>query len=398
MTRNIYITGFGCISPIGLNADENLKSLRSGQDGLGKSVYLQSRYASLKYFGEVKAETDSLRNTMQFQNIAGLTRTDLLAFKAFNEAIESARLAPMEISSRETVFISASTVGGMCLTDELYKDANFLSTGSEYVHSYNCAAHTLKIAKYFGLKGFTNTINTACSSSSNAIMMGMRLIRSGRVSRAIVGGAESMAKYTVNGFNSLQILSDSKCKPFDTERDGLNLGEAAAYLVLEDENICQGKPHYGRVIGAGNSNDSFHPSSLSENAVGVTKCMELALRDSHTLPEDVNYINAHGTGTQNNDSVELTGFANIFSNMPPFSSTKSYTGHTLGASGALEAIYCLFSLYYNELYPNLNTNHPIPGFCNSLVNHYTPEVELNCVMSNSYGFGGNCTSLLFSKS
>ena len=333
-----------------------------------------------------------------FQNIPGLTRTDLLAFKAFSEAIACARLSPMEISSRDTAFISASTVGGMCLTDELYNDSNLLSTGSEFVNSYNCAAHTLQIVRFFGLKGFTNTINTACSSSSNAIMMGMRMIRSGRVTRAIVGGAESMAKYTVNGFNSLQILSDSKCKPFDTERDGLNLAEAAAYLVLEADSICKHKPLYGRIIGAGNSNDSFHPSTLSENAVGVTKCMALALQDAHLLPEDISYINAHGTGTQNNDGVELTGFSNLFSKIPPFSSTKSYTGHTLGASGALEAIFSILSLYHNELYPNLNTVNPVPGYCDSLIRHYKPNVELDCVMSNSYGFGGNCTSLIFSKS
>ena len=212
---NIFITGFGCVSPIGLNVAANRNSLQSGKDGLDKSNYLQSRYASLKNYGEVKADTETLRKATQLHNIPGLTRTDILAFKAFNEAIEHAQITPQQISSRDTAFISASTVGGMCLTDELYKDANFLSTSSEFVHSYNCAAHTLQIARFYSMKGFTNTINTACSSSSNAIMMGMRLIRSGRIKRAIVGGAESMAKYTVNGFNSLQILSNSNCKPFD---------------------------------------------------------------------------------------------------------------------------------------------------------------------------------------
>jgi 3-oxoacyl-(acyl-carrier-protein) synthase len=395
---NIFITGFGCNSPIGLNVFENRQQLLSEQDGLDMSRYLQSRYATLKYFGEVKAETQTIRESLQLQNIPGLTRTDILAFKAFNEAIEHAQLTPDEISSRDTAFISASTVGGMCLTDELYKDANFLSTDSEFVHSYNCAAHTLQIAKYYHIKGFTNTINTACSSSANALMIGMRLIRSGRVKRAIVGGAESMAKYTVNGFNSLQILSNNKCVPFDEARDGLNLGEASAYLVLEAEDICKHKPRYGRIIGAGNANDAFHSSSLSDNAVGVTKCMELALKDAQILPDQVSYINAHGTATPNNDQVEVVGFGNLFSKIPPFSSTKSYTGHTLGASGALEAIYCLLSLNYSELYPNLRTNNPIPDYCSSLVKQYTPNVPLNYVMSNSYGFGGNCTSLLFAKS
>ena len=186
---NIFITGLGCISPIGLDVAENHKSLQQGKDGLEKSIYLQSRYASLKNYGEVKCDTLSLQNSMQLQNVSGLTRTDIFAFKAFKEATENARLTLEEISSRDTAFISASTVGGMCNTQELYRDANFQSTSAEFVHSYGCAAHTLQIARFYGMKGLTNTINTACSSSSNAIMMGMRLIRSGRVKRAIVGGS-----------------------------------------------------------------------------------------------------------------------------------------------------------------------------------------------------------------
>jgi 3-oxoacyl-(acyl-carrier-protein) synthase len=395
---NIFITGFGCISPIGLDIIENRKNLQSEQDGLGTSIYLQSRYATLKLFGEIKADTVTLQKSMQLEKIPGLTRTDILAFKAFREAIENAGLSPEELSSGETAFISASTIGGMCLADEFYSDANSLSTGSEYLQSYNCTAHTMQIANHYHLKGFTNTINTACSSSANSIMMGMRLIRSGRVKRAIVGGSESMAKYTVNGFNSLQILSDKKCKPFDEARDGLNLGEAAAYLVLEAEDVCKHKTHYGKIIGAGNANDAFHSSSLSDDAVGIAKCMELALQDANIAPSQVDYINAHGTGTPNNDQVEVTGFGKVFQKIPPFSSTKSYTGHTLGASGVLEAVFCILSLNYNELYPNLHTKNPIAGCSPSLVTKYTPNISLNYIMSNSYGFGGNCTSLLFSKS
>jgi 3-oxoacyl-(acyl-carrier-protein) synthase len=395
---NIFITGLGSISPIGLNVAENLKSLQSGKDGLDKAAYLQSRYATLLPFGEVKADTQTLRKSLQFENISGLTRTDILAFKAFNEAAENSQLTPNEISSRETAFISASTVGGICNTDDIYKNANLQSASSEFVHSYSYSAHTLKIARFYSMKGFTNTINTACSSSSNAIMMGMRLIRSGRIKRAIVGGAESMSSFSVNGFNSLQILSGSKCKPFDKNRDGLNLGEAAAYLVLEAEDICRHKENYGRIIGAGNSNDAFHASALSDNAVGVIKCIELALHDAKISTREVSYINAHGTGTQNNDQVEVTGFANVFQVIPPFSSTKSYTGHTLSASGALEAIISLLSLRNNEMYPNLHTENPIQGYCYSLVKEYTPNVELNYIMSNTYGFMGNCTSLIFAKS
>lgn len=392
----IYITGLGCISSIGLNVEDNLQSLRSETDGLSYSNYLNSKYATLKYFGEVNLDTEDLRRKLNLTHIKGLTRTDVLAISAFREAIGDAKLSASEISADDTAFISASTVGGMCMTDQLYKDSNLVSAASDYVRSYSTAAHTLLIAKEYHIKGVTGTINTACSSAANAIMLGMRLIRSGRVKRAIVGGSESLAKYTVNGFNSLQILSDQKCLPFDNTRNGLNLGEAAAYIVLESDETCKNKRKYATLVGAGNSNDAFHASSMSDNALGVTKCMEFALDDAKISPDKIGYINAHGTATPNNDSIELIGFSNVFSQVPPFSSTKSYTGHTLGASGALEAIYSVFSLFYNEIYPSLRSAD-LPENSASLVRKYKKADNLEFVMSNSYGFGGNCTSLIFQK-
>ncbi len=394
---NIYITGLGCISPLGLNTEENLSQLREERDGLVKSEYLESKYKCEKFFGEVKVSTFSLLEKVDITNKKGLTRTDALAFIAFDEAIKHAGLQKKDIGTADTAFISASTVGGMCLTDELYRDANLRGTDSDYTQSYNCAAHTLRITKEYGLKGITNTINTACSSSANAIMTGMKLIRTGRVKRAIVGGVDSLAKYTVNGFNALQILTDKKCRPFDVAREGLNLGEAAAYLVMEAEDICTGKIKYARILGAGNTNDAYHSSSMSDTADGVTSCMIDAISDGKISKEDIDYINAHGTGTQNNDIVELTGFNTVFETIPPYSSTKSYTGHTLGAAGALEAIFSILSLTHNEIYPSLRVTNPIPDYNTTPVVRYTKGITINTVLSNSYGFGGNCTSLIFTK-
>jgi 3-oxoacyl-(acyl-carrier-protein) synthase len=394
---DIFITGLGCISPIGFNVNENHVNLKNGNDGLCHSSFLDSRYAQLKYFGEVKIETSELLKQIKVKGLQGLTRTDILAFKAFQEAVAMAGLSPGEIASRETAFISASTVGGICMTDQLYGNANKLSENNEFVHSYSGAAHVLQIARYYQMKGFTNSINTACSSSANAIMMGMRMIRTGRAKRAIVGGVESMAKYTVNGFNSLQILSDKKCTPFDEKRDGLNLGEAAAFIILETSDNCKSKKIYGNILGAGNSNDAFHASSLSDEAIGVQKCMQLALDDAGISSDKIDYINAHGTGTPNNDQVEVAGFTKVFDKIPPFSSTKSYTGHTLAASGAVEAVFSLLSLNHNELYPNLHTSSPIEEAKSGLIQTFIPQIQINTIMSNSYGFGGNCTSLIFSK-
>jgi 3-oxoacyl-(acyl-carrier-protein) synthase len=184
----------------------------------------------------------------------------------------------------------------MVETEAIHGDANLNTEPSEFVNSYRSGSHTLAIAEEFGMKGYTDTINTACSSSANAIMLGARLIRSGRAKRAIVGGVDSLSQYTVNGFNALQIFSDEMTQPFDEHRKGLNLGEGAAYLVLEREEDTQGKTIYGEVRGFGNANDAYHPSSMSPDAVGVRGAIEGALKTANLRPSDIDHINAHGTG------------------------------------------------------------------------------------------------------
>lgn len=392
----VVITGMGCITPIGFGKDENLASLRAGKDGLRRPEFFKSKYASGLFFGEVNADEGTLRTMVDVNGLKGITRTDLLAMYAFAEAVSDAGLGADVLSDRETAFISASTVGGMCLTNQLYDDSNLKSSSSEYLESYSASAHALQICRKYGLRGLVDVINTACSSSANAVMNGARLIRTGRAKRVVVGGVDSLSKYTVNGFNSLQILSPEKCKPFDAGRQGLNLGEAAGYLVLEAEALANGKQVYAHVCGYGNSNDAFHASSMSDNATGILKAMRDAVEMASIEPGCIGYINAHGTGTQNNDQVELTGFQSFFEKVPPFSSTKSFVGHTLGAAGAIEAIYAALSLVHGQMYPNLNFQTPIDGFDLKPLTEVT-HAELQFAMSNSYGFSGNCTSLIFQR-
>ncbi|MFT3739420.1 MAG: beta-ketoacyl-[acyl-carrier-protein] synthase family protein [Breznakibacter sp.] len=393
---DVLITGIGCITPIGFNREENLASLRIGKCGLERAKIFQSKYASEFYFGEVDADEERLRSWVDVIGLKGITRTDLLAMKAFAEAVADAGLAADVLSEHETAFISASTVGGMCRTNQLYDDSNLKSETTEFLESYSGHAHALQICRKHRLKGLVDVINTACSSSANAIMNGARLIRSGRAKRVIVGGVDSLSKYTVNGFNSLQILSPERCAPFDAGRQGLNLGEAAGYLVLESGAQASGKKVYAKVSGYGNSNDAFHASSMSDNATGILRAMRDAVQVASIEPGQVNYINAHGTGTQNNDQVELVGFKSFFETVPPFSSTKSFVGHTLGAAGAIEAIYSILGLVHGEMYANLNFKIPVEGFNLAPLTQMT-KADLRYVMSNSYGFSGNCTSLIFQR-
>ena len=390
----VFVTGIGVISALGNNCGENLTRLREGKGGIRKPQHLESNYAETHCFGEVGLSNDELIHLLGLENESGLTRTDLLAIKAFEEAIEHAGLNQEELSSSETAFISSSTVGGMCLTQELYEDANMKSSGSPYLEAYSCGAHTLRLAKKYNIKGYTDTINTACSSSANAIMLGARLIKSGRAKRAIVGGADGLAKYAINGFDSLQILSDVACKPFDENRIGLTIGEGAAYIVLESEEVTKDKNYLAEIVGYGNSTDAFHPSSMSEEATGVKLSISKALNSAGILGDQIDYINAHGTATENNDRIELKGINDLLGSIPPYNSTKSYTGHTFGVAGAMEAIFCILSIQHQELYASLNCDVPIKEFNCAPIAVYEEHANVNYVLSNSFGFAGNCTSLI----
>ncbi len=386
----------GVISAIGNSLAQNRVSLAEGKCGISTTLDLfPSKYAGVLPFGAIHISNSDLQKSLNaFES--GVTRTSLLALHAFDEAIKDRGLTPEQLSSFDTALIGASTVGGMCLTDELYRDANTIADGSPYLSSYDNAAVTLYLQKRYNINGISNTINTACSSSANAIMYGASLLKNGLAKRAIVGGADSLAKFTINGFHALHILSPDICRPFDEQRSGLNLGEGAAFLVLEKEEDVAGKKKYAELTGYCNTNDAFHPSSLSANGDGPYLSMKGALHLANLTPDKIGFINAHGTGTENNDEVESIAMIRLFETPPAFSSTKSNTGHTLGAAGAIEAVYSILNLTEQEIYPSLNFEKPIEKMGLQPVQQYKKK-ELQHIMSNSFGFGGNCSSLIFSK-
>ena len=395
MNERIVVSGMGIVSAIGNNVAENWTSLKQQRSGIGKANHFQSVHVAKMPFGEINSSDEQLIEELGWNREKGVSRTTLLALKAFREAIHEAGLTENHLSKNKRIaFISASTVGGMCETDALYQDANLLGTTSKFAAVYEGSNHTFEIARLYGLSGYIDTINTACSSSANAILLGSKLLETNRVDIAIVGGSDCLSKFTVNGFNSLRILSSKACKPFDSERDGLNLGEAAAYLVLQREPDAKVK--HAVLSGYGNANDAFHPSATSDDALGPRLTMQKALDKAKIVAADIDYINAHGTGTPNNDSTETFALESIFETVPPFSCTKSYTGHTLAAAGAVEAIYSILCLENNWCAPTLNWSTPLEVYSSKTLTSGL-EKELSHVLSNSFGFGGNCTSLLFSK-
>ena len=296
-------------------------------------------------------------------------------------------------------FINGTTVGGMEKSEKYYMDF-FEGKKTDYIAAHDCGAGTEMIAETFGKFDLITTLSTACSSAVNSIIMGGDLIRSGRVEAAIVGGAESLSKFHLNGFNTLMILDRKVCNPFDAQRNGLNLGEGAAYIVLESEESA--KARNANILcelkGYGNACDAFHQTASSPTGEGAYLAMKKALEDAGLNPEQIDYVNAHGTGTGNNDLCESVSIQRLFGEkIPHFSSTKSFTGHATSAAGGLEAVISILALL-NDFVPGCcQFQSPIEETGLVPVKGCLKNVNLQNVMNNSFGFGGNDSSCIFSK-
>jgi 3-oxoacyl-[acyl-carrier-protein] synthase-1 len=310
--------------------------------------------------------------------------------------------ADMKMDDKKMGLISGNTVGGMEKSELYYKE--FLdykqNEHTSFIDAHDCGACTEKIADYFDCFEFITSISTACSSAANAVAMGTRLIRSGRLDRVVVGGTECLSKFHINGFLSLMILSDIPSTPFDVNRKGINLGEGAAYLLLESEEAIKrrGGVALVEVAGYGNACDAYHQTASSPEGDGAFIAMKEALEMSGLKPSDINYINAHGTGTVNNDASEGKAIERLFGTTPPpVSSTKPFTGHTTSAAGTVEAVISILSMQHSFIPANLYFKEKDPAICFKPVKTTCTDQRLNHVMTNSFGFGGNNTSLIFSK-
>ncbi|MDL5511371.1 beta-ketoacyl-[acyl-carrier-protein] synthase family protein [Arenibacter sp. M-2] len=398
MSKGVAITGMGIISAIGNNVAENYSSLLEGRTGISHISKIDTIHKGSIMVGEIEYTNEELQAQLGLDSNNNYSRTALLGAIAAKEAVADAGIA--NIRAYRTGLISSTSVGGMDMTEKFYYDYLESEDNRRYIEGHHAGDSTEKIAEQLGIdQSLVTTISTACSSAANAIMFGARLIKTGKLDRVIVGGADCLSKFTINGFNTLMILSDTYNTPFDENRKGLNLGEAAAYLVLESEFLVkkEKKKVLGHVVGYGNANDAYHQTASSENGDGATLSMEKALAVAGLEPKDIDYINAHGTATGNNDLSEGRALIRVFGQeVPEFSSTKAYTGHTLAAAGAIEAVYAILSLQNNIIYPNLNFKTPMKEF--SLIPQTSlKEKALNTVLSNSLGFGGNCSTLIFSK-
>lgn len=400
MQNRVFVTGIGIISAIGYDTKEVLVSLLNRRSGIGSLTLIDSVYRNEIPVGEIKASNHDLQQLAGPGSNKWNTRTTLLGVLAAREAYEQAGLESGTES--RAGFISATTVGGMDRSEIFYK--KFMADKSrgrlKNIIGHDCGDSTEKIADSIGIKGFVTTLNTACSSSANSIILGTRLIRNGLLDVVVAGGTDALTLFTLNGFNSLMILDREICRPFDETRNGLNLGEGSAFLVLESEERVDrsGKKVLCEISGFGNACDAFHQTASSPEGEGAYLSMKLALDSAGILPGDIDYINAHGTGTRNNDLSEGTAVRRIFpAELPLLSSTKSYTGHTLAAAGAIEAVLSVLAIQNGVIYPNLNFSRQMNELDFSPVTELIKDIQIKHIMSNSFGFGGNNSTLILSR-
>lgn len=395
MASSIAITGSGIISAIGCNKSEVLHSLLHNKTGIDSMKYLESMHNHLPV-GEVKCSNDELKSLLGIDASKIVSRNVMLGAIATKEALSEAN--DNDLSSKKVVFISGTTVGGMDITELFFAEMLQDDAVLPYLKNHDCGSSSNEIIQLCGIDAEVCTISTACSSALNAMIVGAEMLKRGEADMIIAGGCESLSKFHFNGFNSLMILDSERCRPFDATRAGINLGEGAAYVVMEraEEATKRGAQVQAYVSGYGNRCDAFHQTATSESGEGAYLAMSRAIQSSGLSVNDISYINAHGTGTGNNDQSESVALQRVFgNNVPKMSSTKGYTGHTTSASGSIETVICLLAMMNNFIPANLGWSEAIEKGVIPTMGE--TDVELTNVLCNSFGFGGNCSSLILSK-
>ena len=397
MGKPIFITGAGIISAIGLNKQEVLSSLLAEKSGIAGVQYLDTEHQEFPV-GEVKLTNEQMMQMLDIKPDSVTTRTSLMGILAMKEALGDANLTREDI--HRAAFVSGTTVGGMDKTEQYYLDFINNDKKNKYIVVHDCGTCSEMICDYFGDFAFVTSVSTACSSAANAIIRGAAMIRAGLFDIAVVGGSECLTKFHLNGFNSLKILDTELSRPFDETRSGLNLGEGAAYLVLESYDSMRRrnvKP-LSVLAGYGNVCDAYHQTASSPEGKGPYLAMKEALEDAGLNVSDIDYINAHGTATPNNDLTESIALKRLFSDrIPPVSSTKAFTGHTTSATGSIEAVICILAIRNQFLPVNLNWKNQMENGITPVTDMH-PDRPVTNVLCNSFGFGGNDSSLLLCSS
>jgi 3-oxoacyl-[acyl-carrier-protein] synthase II len=398
-SRRVVITGIGVFCSIGKKVEEFTQSLREGRTGIGPVTLFDTS----KYPCKIGAEISDYRAEEFFgkKELKRLSRADQFGLIASEEAVKASGIR--SYPSEEVGGCLGAGAGGMFEAETYHREILIKGKSKPslllpFIPSYT----TDRVAERFGFSGPKFTVTTACSSSATAIGYGGDLIRSGKCKVVVCGGSESLTELTFGGFSSLKAMDPSSCKPFDRKRAGMSLGEGAGILILEDfdEAEKRGAKILAELLGYGIGGEAYHITAPEPTGTNQARIMKEALKESGLAPNDVDYINAHGTGTPLNDKVETLSIKNAFGKRAysiPVSSIKSSVGHCLGAAGAMEAIASILSMVHRFIPPTLNHREGDEDCDLDYVPGKAREKEVKVVLSNSFAFGGNCTSLILGK-
>ena len=398
----IVVTGLGTVNPLGGSVPDFERALRAGVCAIGPLTLFDAEGYRSRMAAQVLSVPPATVLSPSLRRRA--SRVDTFALVAAGEAIADAALDITEAPERIGVALGGTTGGALgaegCFRDRIegrlvrYRPSPFLagpiSTSAEVV------------AAAFALRGPRITLSTACSSSANAIGIALDWIRLGRADAVVAGGSEGFCRMIFAGFNALHAMSREPCRPFDRRRDGLSLGEGAAVMVIESEDLAtrRGARIHAELCGYGASADAHHLTAPHPDGTGAILAMRRALARAGLEPGAIDYINAHGTGTPLNDAIEIAAIKAVFGSAArrlAVSSTKGAVGHTLGAAGAIEALATILALRDGFLPPTVNLEEPDPACDLDCVPMRSRSTTLRYALSNSYGFGGNNTTLVLGR-
>ncbi len=408
--RRVVVTGIGMVTPVGIGVEESWKSVCEGRSGIGPVT----KFDASQFPSQVAAEVKDFRpeDFMEKQKVRRFDTFIHFAIASARMAIEDAGLK-IDDNNRDRVgCVTGSGIGGLPMIEHFHKV--LLEKGPKRISPFfipgiiaNMVAG--EIAIEFGARGPNTSITTACAASAHAIGESFRLIREGRADVMITGGSEAViTPLAFGGFCAMHALSqrnhepEKASRPFDLERDGFVMGEGAGILILEELEHAKrrGAKIYAELLGYGLSGDAYHVAAPDPNAIGAVNCMKMALEDAGIKPEDVDYINAHGTSTKLNDASETKAIKQVFGDHAykmPISSTKSMTGHLLGGAGAVESIFSILTICRGIIPPTINYETPDPECDLDYVPNKARKAEVKIALSNSFGFGGTNACLIFGK-
>ena len=395
----VAITGMGIFCSIGRNASEVWTSLEQMRDGIVPLTRFPGESFPTTLAAEVPGEIERITG-IDTHRLKRLSRSDRFALLAAKEALDQARSNGGALSLENAVVSTGTSTGGLLEGEEYFfrrRDRGHAKTPVSRILQQPTSGPSDAVARTLGCGGGLVSNATACASGGAAIGLAGDLLRSGRADVAIAGGTDALCRLTYSGFNVLQAVDSDKCRPFDRARKGITLGEGAGYLVLErwDDAIARGATILAELLGYGASCDAHHPTAPIEDGSGAARAMKLAMEEGDD--GDVDYVNAHGTGTSLNDPAESLAIESVIGSGVPVSSSKSYFGHTLGAAGGLEAVVTVMALMHQSAPPTLRLENPEEGCELDLIRDEPRAFSIERAVSNTFGFGGSNVSLLIRR-